>query len=193
MRVAPDDSADGRWVTACFSAETVPAKGEVPWTSAAAWRECWLSLQKTITASRTDLRDALALAARIAHRYELVGDLFAEIADSTCAVCLHPCCLDARVWLDFKDLLLLHLIGHPLPPAQLRQGWQQSCRYLTAHGCALPRMSRPWICTWYICPIQHRVLKRDIPNGPGRLAHWWPEIANLRNRMEMAFVTAALR
>lgn len=193
MKMAPDDKAGDRWGAPSFSAETVSVEGEIPWTSAAAWQECRLSLQKTIAASRADLQDALALAERIAHRYALVGDLFEAITEHTCAVCPNPCCLDARVWLDFKDLLLLHLNGHPLPPAQLRQGWRDPCRYLTAHGCTLPRAARPWVCTWYICPDQRRVLKRDIPDGLERLARWWPEIAILRKRMEMTFVTAAQR
>jgi hypothetical protein len=159
----------------------------------AAWQECQLSLQKTLTASRSDLGEALALAARIAHRYELAGDLFEEITENTCAVCPYPCCLDARVWLDFKDLLLLHLNAQPPPPAQLRQEWRESCRYLTDQGCVLPRMARPWVCTWYVCRDQRRVLQREIPGGPERIGRWWPEIAILRNRMEKAFVTAARR
>lgn len=193
MDVAPNDNSGSRWGGPKFSARTVPAEGEIPWASMAAWQECRLSLGKTIAASRADLGHALALAERIVHRYGLIGDLFDAIAESTCAVCVHPCCLDARVWLDFKDLLLMHLTGQVPPPGQLRRNWRSHCRYLTARGCALSRAARPWVCTWYICPLQRRVLQRDLPGGPERFRRWWPEITILRERMETAFVTAARR
>ena len=167
--------------------------GTIPWASAAAWRECQRSLTRTIAASRMDLGDAGDMASRIIHRYNLAGDLFDELADTTCKVCRRPCCLDARVWLDFKDLLLIHLAGLPRPPGQLRGNWWGRCRYLTSHGCTLPRTVRPWVCIWYICPDQRRVLKRDIPGGEERVARWWREISALRDRMETAFIAAARR
>ena len=167
--------------------------GEIPWASAAAWRECQLSLQTTIAASRMDLGPAVDMARRILHRYDLAGELFDALAGVVCEVCPRPCCLDARVWLDFKDLLLIHLSGLEPPPGQLRQGWWARCRYLTSHGCVLPRPARPWVCTWYICPDQRRALQRDIPGGPAHLARWWHEIASLRDRMEAAFLAATRR
>ncbi|MDJ0810170.1 MAG: hypothetical protein QNJ02_09660 [Desulfobacterales bacterium] len=167
--------------------------GEIPWASAATWRECQLNLQTTIGASRKNLGPAADLAGRILHRYSLAGDLFDALAGITCEVCPRPCCLDARVWLDFKDLLLIHLSGQEPPPGQLRQSWWSRCRYLTSHGCTLPRPARPWVCTWYICPDQRRALKRDIPGGPGYLSRWWSEIALLRDRVETSFFAATRR
>jgi hypothetical protein len=32
-------------------------------------------------------------------------------------------------------------------------------RYWKPKGCVLPRMSRPWICTWYLCPTQKAILE----------------------------------
>ena len=167
--------------------------GVVPWASAAAWREGQLSLTRTLAASRADLDDAAALAGRIVHRYNLAGDLFDELADVTCGSCRRPCCLDAKVWLDFKDLLFIHLSGRQPPPGQLRGGWWGRCRYLTANGCGLPRALRPWVCTWYICPDQRHAIARGLPGAPARLARWWSEIAAWRDRMELAFINAVHR
>ena len=72
----------------------------------------------------------------------------------TCSFCPQPCCVAARVWLDLADLLVLHLAGLPIPPAQLRAAHHQSCRYLGPRGCRLPRTARPFVCTWYHCPTQ---------------------------------------
>ncbi len=166
---------------------------EIPWASAAAWREGQLSLTRTIAASRADLDAAVILAGHIIHRYDLAGDLFDELAGVTCGACPRPCCLDAKVWLDFKDLLLIHLSGQEAPPGQLRRDWWGRCRYLTSNGCALPRGVRPWVCTWYICPDQRRAIARGLPGAPLRLARWWPQITSWRDRMEHAFMIAVYR
>ncbi len=168
------------------------SEGEIPWASSSAWGECRQSLEMTIAAAGVDLDPARAIASRIVHRYDLAGDLFDALAGACCGVCRRPCCLDARVWLDFKDLLLIHLSGQSPPPAQLRCSWHGRCRYLTSQGCILPRGVRPWVCTWYICPAQRRALARDIPGGPERLAGWWREIALLREAMENAFVAVVI-
>jgi hypothetical protein len=159
----------------------------IPWASPATWRQAQLSLRQTVAVSEADLRKAFSLAGRILDRYDLAGELFDEVADATCTVCRRPCCRDARVWLDFKDLLLIHLTGQAPPPGQLRRDRHSGCRYLTARGCTLPRGARPWVCTWYICPHQRRALARDIPGGVRLLARWWPEITALRSQMEAAF------
>ncbi|MDJ0720100.1 MAG: hypothetical protein QNJ04_00615 [Desulfobacterales bacterium] len=190
--VTGDNSGYGFMIDPVFSRkETIG--GEIPWASAAAWREGQLSLTRTIAASRAELNAAAALAGRIIHRYDLAGDLFDELADVTCETCRRPCCLDAKVWLDFKDLLLIHLSGREPPPAQLRGDWWGRCRYLTSNGCALPRTSRPWVCTWYICPDQRRSIARRLPGAPARLARWWSEIASWREQMENAFILAVHR
>ena len=190
MKCAKDDNSGFRCADPSFGTASDPADELIPWASAASWRECQQRLQESITASRPGLDRARALAGRILHRYALAGDIFEELADSTCRVCRRPCCLDARVWLDFRDLLLIHLGNQTPPPGQLRENWWSRCRCLTSHGCTLPRASRPWVCTWYLCPDQRRVLKRDIPGGPEMLGRWWPEITSLRERMEAAFLAA---
>ena len=111
MKVLSADKPRQRSVDTIFSDGRDQAEGAIPWATAAAWRECRLSLSRTITAAAADLGEAVAIAGRIVHRYELAADLFDELAGVTCAVCRRPCCRDARVWLDFKDLLLIHMGG----------------------------------------------------------------------------------
>ena len=77
--VTGDNSGYGFMIDPVFSRkETIG--GEIPWASAAAWREGQLSLTRTIAASRAELNAAAALAGRIIHRYDLAGDLFDELA-----------------------------------------------------------------------------------------------------------------
>ena len=192
MQAAPGDKREERLAVMPHVAGPDRPEGEIPWASSSAWREGRLSLTMTIAAAGADLDPARAMASRIVHRYDLAGDLFDTLSGESCGVCRRPCCRDARVWLDFKDLLLIHLSGQSPPPAQLRCNRQERCRYLTSQGCTLPRGVRPWVCTWYICPAQRRMLLRDIPGGPVRLARWWQEIASLREAMEAAFLAVAI-
>jgi hypothetical protein len=130
------------------------------------------------------------IADRLAHQVGLLDDLFEQLAAATCAVCPDPCCRHAKVWLDFQDLLFIHLHGETLPPHQLRRNLHEPCRFLGLNGCTLPRSSRPWICTWYICPTQRQTLVRDVPGGMAQISAMLSRVKFLRKEMERRFLTA---
>ena len=94
------------------------------------------------------------------------------------------------MWLDFKDLLVIHLSGQSPPPAQLRGNRRERCRYLAANGCTLARGVRPWVCTWYICPTQRQALERDVPGGMVQLTARMSRVKFLREEMERRFLKA---
>jgi hypothetical protein len=64
------------------------------------------------------------------------------------------------VWIDFRDLLFLHLLEEPVPPCQATSDPKEACPFLSHHGCRLPPRIRPWMCIQYICPTQRAVLNR---------------------------------
>jgi len=45
---------------------------------------------------------------------------------------------------------------------------------LDADGCALPRVMRPFMCTWYLCPPQMDIVRAEAD----------PEISVLTDRLE---------
>lgn len=103
------------------------------------------------------------MAKRLQAHFESLFALLDELCARTCRHCPDPCCLNAKVWIDFPDLLFLHLSGQPVPQAQLLTDTDEDCRYWTPSGCTLPRIARPWTCTWYLCPAQQAVLRgKDI-------------------------------
>jgi hypothetical protein len=136
------------------------------------------------------LTPARRQADAIVHGLDRLADLFDQLAAATCAVCQDPCCRHAKVWFDFRDLLFLHLHGVPLPPHQLRRHLQDPCRYLGRRGCRLPRGSRPWICTWYICPLQRAAIERDIPGGGIRVDGLRAQVKSRREALERAYLVA---
>jgi hypothetical protein len=169
----------------CGGAGDIP-----PWSAVTDWVALNRGFQYLIRKSSGSLHAAQQTARRIENDLLLLGALFDELADATCARCPRSCCRDARVWLDFKDLLFIHLSGQ-LPPAhQLRREMDERCRFLTPTGCCLPRLSRPWVCTWYVCPAQREVLSRDLIMGEVRLARLRRDVGRMRDRMEDEFVRA---
>ena len=85
------------------------------------------------------------------------------------------------------DLIFLHLTRQQVHPHQPRPAPGRACAYLTPKGCRLPRLSRPWLCTWYICPAQTLRLSRE---SRGTLEGKILEIKALRREMEAAYIRA---
>lgn len=165
-------------------------KRNPPWARAGEWRRAQGALDLAVGLHGPNLGPARAQAGRIQAALNGLEPYLEELRAATCPRCLDPCCLSARVWLDFRDLLFLHLTGQALPVAQLRSRPGQACRYLGPKGCTLPRLSRPWVCAWYLCPPQKRRLRRLKRKDQEEFAHLLEEVKAGRKLMETAFVQA---
>lgn len=123
----------------------------------------WVSTNRALLAWLKTRCPALFLAQEIAasirERIEALFPLMEDLCRATCPWCPEPCCIVTRVWFDFRDLLFFHLVAAPLPPGPIgRKG--SACRYLSGHGCRLPRLLRPWACSQYLCATQRRFLAK---------------------------------
>ncbi len=134
---------------------------ELLWRSAGKWREVNQTLSDFIGALGPRLDQARDQAAAVKERLGVVNAFMTDLSMETCPWCPNPCCLSARIWFDFSDLVFLHLLGRDIPPSQPVTRRGQTCRYLGDRGCALPRLSRPWVCTWYLCPTQKTRLRQQ--------------------------------
>lgn len=139
----------------------------IPWSHPHAWQAAQMSLFHHAT-RLSGVRETLLPLARVieACLAELARQM-EILAAHTCSYCPDPCCIKASVWYDFRDLLGLHLCGTSIPIGQPISSYGGLCRYLTPTGCTLPRAIRPWICTWYLCPVQKRWLQKQ-PGDAGR-------------------------
>jgi hypothetical protein len=162
---------------------------EPPWKNADSWREANHTLVFLIDRYENALHESTSVARNLYRKMVSLFPLLEELCMATCTHCPDPCCFSAYAWLDFKDLLFAHLNGLPVPPAQLMTDRKTVCCYLGARGCTLERISRPWICTWYLCPAQLAALRRD--NACGKKAFFLEtttEIRGGRKAMETAFI-----
>jgi len=78
-----------------------------PWGSGAAWDAANRSLDSLIQRNRMALDSVVILAQKVQARMVSIFSLLDDLCQVTCPWCPDPCCLAARVWIDFKDLLFL--------------------------------------------------------------------------------------
>lgn len=132
----------------------------IPWADPALWEEANAALRRIIKKHGPALSGVKAHSAEIRRLLESTASQTQDLCLKTCPHCPDPCCAHAKVWLDFPDLLFLHLEGISGPPRQLRSHMEGPCAFLGRRGCTLDRLSRPFVCFWYFCPPQTLRLSR---------------------------------
>jgi hypothetical protein len=158
------------------------------WGATDTWKTANWNLEYLIRRHGSHMSRAVILAQDIQFRLESIFLLLDDLSAVTCPWCPDPCCLTATVWMDFKDLLFLHLIGHQIPHAQLLTELNETCRYLSPRGCMLPRIVRPWVCTWYLCPTQKAKLRQKPKSVQDKFIRAVQAIKIGRKEMESEFI-----
>lgn len=164
----------------------------IPWNTPARWQEAHFAFCHAIEHHHEQLTDARHLAVELHKEMIAVFPLMDRLCGVTCPSCPEVCCKHAWVWLDYKDLLFLHLAGIQLPEAQLLDHRGERCRYLGPNGCRLDRIQRPFVCTYYLCPAQTQFLRED-PTQLHGLNNCLQRIKSLRTEMEHQFIAALVR
>ena len=160
-----------------------------PWGSIAEWREFHHILSHTISTIAGELKRTRSQAGAIQEQLLTVSDIMAQLSAETCTHCPAVCCLSAKIWADFKDALFWHLSGQAVPLQQTIPHVNQVCRYLGSRGCTLPRLSRPFVCTWYCCPTQVLHMQTRPQSGDwAALRDTLQSIKRNRQKLENTFV-----
>ena len=160
-----------------------------PWNTPVAWKEANTSLAISLRRNRLALVDARDHAQQLRRSLDRTFPIMENLCRQTCPACTDVCCRRAWIWLDFKDLLFLHLAGIPIPEAQLLRHRGDHCRYAGPAGCRLERIQRPFVCTWYLCPAQSRLLDPQ-PTDEQSLSSLVNRIKKQRRLMEDSFIKA---
>jgi hypothetical protein len=163
------------------------------WTDARLWREANLSLFHSLCAREPDLGPARHKAQHMEALLEFVIPVMEELCEETCPDCSDPCCVRARARFELADLIFLHLADQALPLTQAGPEGHAACRHLGKQGCLLPRLSRPWICRWYLCPDQKRLKQHYPASGQQRFELALARIRSLRRDLENTFIQAVSR
>lgn len=158
------------------------------WGPTDTWKTANWNLEYLIRRHYAEMDRAIALAQDLQILLESIFLLLDDLCAVTCPWCPDLCCLKAKVWIDFKDLIFLHLNGHQIPPAQLLEDLKETCRYWGPRGCMLPRIVRPWVCTWYLCPTQKANLRQKPKSVQDNFSRAVQAIKAGRGVMESEFI-----
>ncbi len=133
-----------------------------PWSTPSLWEEINQTLLIHLRLYHDHLIRARGYAGLIRKELRRIYPLMDELCRRTCLQCENICCCHAKPWFDFRDLIYLHICGVEPPDGQPIGHVHDRCRYLETWGCRLSREKRPWICIWYLCPEQKRLLRADF-------------------------------
>ena len=159
-----------------------------PWGSGSDWQEANRCLDLHIDRYREELKPAMAAARMVHSRLASIFPFLDHLCLATCGYCPEPCCLTASPWYDFRDLLFLHLNNLEIPRSQPLHDDTDTCCYLGPRGCELSRITRPWICTWYLCPTQVANLKKRNSRQWDPINQTVSDIKIGREQLEVEFI-----
>lgn len=123
------------------------------------WRQIITSFKER--AIRIDSRRVGLLCHGIREGLLWLDDIMDGYCAATCPDCDDPCCTANGIYYNRADLLYLLGLHTDLPVSQTRSRRNEPCRYLTAEGCMLPRICRPFICVWYLCEPQMALFQEE--------------------------------
>ena len=159
-----------------------------PWSNPAEWRAVNQAISRLIHHHDPFFTPTRAIALRLADHLKSLLFTADRLCRSTCRFCPDPCCEKAWAWFDFKDLLFMHLCGSEIPGSQALSAPGDRCRYLGHRGCRLPRIMRPWVCTWYVCPTQAARMRRVPVALRGTFERSVDRVKQQRTALEAAFI-----
>jgi hypothetical protein len=151
------------------------------------WEASHQVLSRLIWRDRRKLAHAVAVARTIRRELEHLLPVIEALSRATCPGCPDPCCRVTKGCYDFTDLLFLHLIAVPLPPAPVADTITAPCRYLSSRGCLLSRLIRPWGCLQYTCPTQRRYMRLYCPLAGAYLDRGFHKIKAYRHQLAAEF------
>ncbi len=92
---------------------------------------------------------------KFAQNYKLqmlsLDPIIESFTSKVCPYCGTVCCRQKFALPNREDIILFWALGFKLPRYDLKRDINSSCQFLSYTGCNLPRLCRPFRCTWYFC------------------------------------------
>lgn len=165
-------------------------KSKIPWIHRYDWDQVIQSIT-TIGTQVSQNNKVKDLVDQLTVHFSLLDDEFSLLCAQSCPSCKDVCCKKATVWFDLKDLLYIYFSTRKLPSQQIDRDGQGLCRQLSDRGCRLARRERPYICSWYICPTQRKILQGDERRKIA-ISTSLSEMKKLREKLESLYISDAL-
>lgn len=156
----------------------------IPWIHPVEWEEMLKHTQQVcekLGDVRGEVMDYIDIIVTL---YQELDVSLNSLCDSTCPECTDVCCTIATVWYDQRDILTYHLVTGKLPIKQVSRDGAGICCHLGDTGCMLPRLQRPFICTWYICKTQTAILRSEKDNPHIKIQEQIQMVKECRKKIE---------
>lgn len=118
---------------------------------------------------------------------ERLDPIMHRYCTETCPSCPDPCCTGKEVFFNQADLLYLTVLNSQIPPGQTRSHPWEACRYLDEKGCTLSRFHRPYVCVWFLCDVQMKILSHEPTRFQRRFLETLQNIRAHRLALESLF------
>ena len=158
------------------------------WDVPGDWREVQISIDHHLSVYAGRSGVLVEVAGAIAGKIDSLESVLDNLCERTCPDCREPCCVRATVRYDFRDLVFLHFLWKGLPVGQPSAVAGKACSCLGDKGCVIPRMVRPFMCTWYLCPAQMALVRAAEAGSEAFLVGWLREIQECRKALERGFL-----
>lgn len=83
--------------------------------------------------------------------------------------------------------MYLTVLNSQIPPGQTRSHPWEACRYLDEKGCTLSRFHRPYVCVWFLCDVQMKILSHEPTRFQRRFLETLQNIRAHRLALESLF------
>ncbi len=123
------------------------------------WHETILNLRKQL--GKFEPQTVQLLANEITSSILWLDTVMTKYCEATCPQCTDRCCDGREIFFNQADLLCLIALGREPPPGQTRTEPGAPCRYLGSDGCSLTRLTRPYVCVWFLCEPQMEIYQKE--------------------------------
>lgn len=165
-----------------------PELTDPPWQTREQWQAANAVLRYLMARHAGRLDAVCEAAGNLRYEFSALYPLLDGLCELTCPDCRAPCCQAADPRFDLRDLIFIHLTGAAIPIGQPRGEGFTVCQYLGPFGCILPRESRPWICTWYVCPRQTKLIGGEYRGIYRKLQIFIQNIKSYRKQLEERWI-----
>ena len=151
----------------------------------------WQKFNKIISAwlrrNHEISRPARSWARVIKANLEWLDPHFQRYVEASYHRCPDPCCQATKIFFDRADLLYLHSLPTSIPHSQTRIKSGDLCLYLTEQGCVLPRIHRPYICTWFMCDLHYECFGGEQPKIQREFVRRLVQIRHHRQKLSLLY------
>jgi hypothetical protein len=153
-----------------------------------AWKQCNRIISAWLSGSSNEIsRSARSWAEIIKENLKWLDPLFQGYVNTSYNRCQDPCCQATSIFFDRTDLLYLHSLAVSIPHTQTRIKTGDPCHYLAEQGCILPRIHRPYVCTWFMCDLHYECFEAEQPKTQREFLRRLSEIRHYRQKLSLLY------